>query len=205
MIPSLCFITDPGAAPSVCDQAEQAARGGAGWIQLRHKTLPDTDFADLARAVADKIQPLGAELIINDRVDVACVIGAFGLHIGQSDGNPTEIRNRIGPDMILGLSIENAGQLNTLPPGDVSYLGVGPVKATGSKPDHAPPIGFEGLAKIARATTLPCMAIGGLSAADVPQIRQSGCDSVAVISAISRADDPRKAAQDIADQWEAKS
>ncbi|MEJ6401881.1 thiamine phosphate synthase [Yoonia sp. 2307UL14-13] len=203
MIPQLCFITDPQAPLPILDQAEKAARGGARWVQLRHKTLPDADFARLARTLRERLSALGSELVINDRVEVARHIGAFGLHIGQSDGDPTQIRSRIGPDMVLGLSIENAAQLSQIPAHGVDYLGVGPIRATGSKSDHAPPIGFEGLTHIASATPLPCMAIGGLSAADIPTIAKCGCAGVAVISAISRANDPQRAAQAITDLWKA--
>ncbi|MFQ6552567.1 thiamine phosphate synthase [Aestuariibius insulae] len=199
--PLLCFITDADAPLSVPDQAERAARGGAGWVQLRDKTLDTDAFTDLARAVADRIAPFDARLIINDRVEVAHAIGAYGLHIGQSDGDPRRVRARIGPDAVLGLSIERYDQITTIPPGCIDYLGVGPVRATGSKVDHAPPIGFGGLARIVQDTRLPCLAIGGLTACDAADLRRAGCTGLAVVSAISRAADPRAAARAILDQW----
>ena len=201
MIPRLCFVTDAGAPLSVPDQAERAARGGAGWVQLRHKELDEAAFAELARAVAARLAPMGAGLIVNDRVEAARALGARGVHIGQSDGDPAAVRARIGPDMALGLSVEHEDHLAAIPRGCVTYLGVGPVRATASKPDHAPPIGFDGLTRIAAAAGLPCMAIGGLRAADVAEVRAAGCEGVAVVSAISRAPDPQAAARALLDRW----
>ncbi len=200
MIPRLCFITDASASLPIPDQAEAAARGGAGWVQLRHKTLADAAFAELARVVMARLAPFKIPLIVNDRADVARAISAPGLHIGQSDGDPREVRKKIGPDMILGLSIEAEDQIAAVPKG-VSYLGVGPVRATGSKPDHAPPMGFDGLARAAASTALPCMAIGGLTAADVPAVRSSGCAGIAIVSAISHAPQPETATRAFLSNW----
>ena len=194
MIPRLCFITDAGAPLSILDQAEAAARGGAGWVQLRDKTMADADFVTLARTLMHRLEPLGVPLIINDRVNVAREVQAFGLHIGQSDGDPRDIREKIGPDIILGLSIEEEHQVSAIPKHCVTYLGVGPVRATDSKPDHAPPMGFDGLKRTAAATDLPCMAIGGLTAQDMPAVTAAGCEGIAIVSAISRAKDPEAAA-----------
>lgn len=201
MIPPLCFITDAEALLPIPDQAERAARGGARWVQLRHKHLPDAQFADLARTLQNRLGPLGAKLIVNDRVEVARTIGAWGLHIGQSDGHPARVRQRIGPEMMLGLSIETETQIAAAPRQHLTYLGVGPVRQTASKADHAPPIGFDGLARIAAATPLPCMAIGGLTAADVAQVRAAGCASIAVVSAIARAKNPEVATRDFLHNW----
>lgn len=201
MIGPLCVITDPGAPLPVIEQAEAAARGGAGLIQLRDKHLNDADFAALARALIERLAPLGARLAINDRVEVACAIGAPVLHIGQSDGDPARVRARIGPGMVLGLSVEALDQLAAIPPGTVDYLGVGPVRATATKPDHAPPIGFDGLAAITAATTLPCLAIGGLGAADAPALRRAGAAGMAVVSAVTRAPDPQAATRTIVEHW----
>ncbi|MDO6731867.1 thiamine phosphate synthase [Marinovum sp. 2_MG-2023] len=201
MIPPLCFITDADAPLPIVDQAEQAARGGAVWVQLRHKTLDDAGFADLAKALRARLDPLGAKLILNDRLEIACTLGCFGVHVGQSDGDPAEIRARIGPDAVLGLSIETPAQMAEVPLDCVTYLGVGPVRATASKPDHAHPLGFDGLADITRAAALPCMAIGGLTAADVASVRRAGCTGIAVVSAISRAREPERAARGFLDQW----
>ncbi|EBA06573.1 thiamine phosphate synthase [Sagittula stellata] len=200
MIPPLCFVTEASAPAPVPDQATAAARGGAGWVQLRDKTSSDADLIPLAQRVIASLAPLGARLIVNDRVDVAIAAGAYGLHIGQGDGDPAAIRARIGPDMFLGLSIEHADQLAAVPKG-VDYLGVGPVYATGSKPDHAAPIGLDGFAQIAARTALPCLAIGGLTTRDAAALKASGGAGMAVVSAISRAADMTGAARALCDSW----
>lgn len=199
-IPKLCFITEPAAPEAMIDQSIAAAKGGAGWVQLRHKTLPDAEFADLARTLMTALEPLGAKLVINDRVEVAIAVKAPVLHVGQNDGNPADIRRRIGPDMILGLSVETKAQLATIPPG-VDYLGVGPIRATGSKPDHAAPIGLDGFAGIVSLTSLPCLAIGGVTHHDAAAIKHSGGAGLAVISAISQADNMEAASRDLLNAW----
>ncbi|MBU2960361.1 thiamine phosphate synthase [Citreicella sp. C3M06] len=200
MIPPLCFITDATAPAPVIEQALAAAAGGAGWVQLRDKTLPDPAFAALARDLMARLAPLGAQLVINDRVAIALAIGAPVLHIGQSDGDPAQIRQRIGPDMILGLSVENEAQLGDVPAG-VDYLGLGPIYATASKPDHAQPIGHGGFARIAARSALPCLAIGGITAQDAAAVKSAGGAGLAVVSAISRAPDMTAAARHLMQSW----
>jgi thiamine-phosphate pyrophosphorylase len=200
MIPPLCFVTDAAAPRSVAEQALAAARGGAGWVQLRDKTLPDGEFAALARHLLTVLADTNARLVVNDRVEVAIAVGAPILHVGQTDGDPALIRRRVGPKAILGLSVENATQLGSVPEG-IDYLGVGPVHATGSKPDHAPPIGLDGFAAIAAASPLPCLAIGGLTARDATPVKAAGGAGLAVVSAISRAADMAGAARDLIDAW----
>ena len=200
MIPPLCFITDAGAPASVPDQALASARGGAGGVQLRDKTLPDAEFAVLARDLLPRLRAEGAQLVVNDRVDVAIAIGAEVLHVGQSDGDPAEIRRRIGPGMILGLSVETEEHVSAVPD-CVDYLGVGPVYATASKPDHATPIGHAGFAAIVARTGLPCLAIGGITARDAAPVRAAGGAGLAVVSAISRAADMEAAARDLVQAW----
>ncbi|MBT9382987.1 thiamine phosphate synthase [Pseudooceanicola sp. CBS1P-1] len=201
MIPPLCFITDAGAPRSALAQAEAAARAGAPWIQLRDKTLADADFARLAREMSDRLAPLGAKLFLNDRVDVALALRTDGLHIGQSDGDPALIRDLIGPEMILGLSVDTDAQLAAIPEGIVDYLGIGPVRATASKSDHATPLGLEGAARIIARTALPCLAIGGLTHADTAPLKAAGAAGMAVVSAISRAPDMGLATAEILQAW----
>ncbi|MBK5928711.1 thiamine phosphate synthase [Rhodobaculum claviforme] len=194
-------VTDPGAALSVTDQALAAARGGAGAVQLRHKTATDAEFAALARALL-AVLPADVRLILNDRVAVATALGPrVGLHIGQGDGDPAVVRARIGPDMVLGLSVEDPAQLRALPPGVVDHIGAGPVRATASKPDHAPPIGFGGLARIVAAAPCPVVAIGGLGPGDAARVRAAGCVGMAVVSAVTRAPDPEAATRALCDDW----
>ncbi|QPH52795.1 thiamine phosphate synthase [Pontivivens ytuae] len=203
MIGPIYFVTDPSAPLTFAAQARAAARGGASTIQLREKTLPDAELIPLARGLKDLLAPRGIRLIVNDRIEVARAADADGLHIGQGDGDPREARAALGPGKLLGLSVENADQLAAIPEGAVDYLGVGPVRATATKPDHAPPIGFDGLARIVAATPLPCVAIGGVGPGDMAAVRASGAVGAAMVSAISRAPDPEAATRSLLAEWRA--
>lgn len=193
-------ITDPGAALPVAEQARAAARGGAAWVQLRDKTATDDDLGALVRLLLPELAALGARLIVNDRVEVALATGAHGLHIGQGDGDAARIRQRMPPGMILGLSIETVAQARLIPPG-VDYIGAGPVRATPTKPDHATPVGFDGLAQIVAAAALPAFAIGGLKLGDAGAVRSSGAVGMAVVSAVTRSPDPEAATRALLADW----
>lgn len=195
-------ITDADAPMPMAEQARAAARGGAAWVQLRDKTALDDDLAALVRLLLPEITALGALLIVNDRIEVALTAGAHGLHIGQGDGDAVAIRQRMPPGMILGMSIETLAQARLIPPG-VDYIGAGPVRATPTKPDHATPIGFDGLAQIVAATALPTFAIGGLKPGDATAVRTAGAIGMAVVSAVTRAPDPAAATRALVAEWRA--
>jgi thiamine-phosphate pyrophosphorylase len=195
------FVTDAGAPASVPDQVRAALEAGVGTIQLRDKQASDAEFADLARRLLAMTRQAGALLIVNDRVDVALKVGADGLHVGQCDGDVATIRRRIGPHMILGLSVETLAQLDPIRHDSVDYLGAGPLRATVTKPDAAPPLGMDGMARIIATAPLPCVAIGGVKLGDAAQLRSAGAAGIAVVSAISRADDMEGAARALIDEW----
>ena len=193
-------ITDPDAPLPVAEQARAAARGGAAWVQLRDKTALDGDLAALVRRLLPEMAALGVLLIVNDRIEVALATGAHGLHIGQGDGDAALVRRRLPAGMILGLSIETVAQARLIPPG-VDYIGAGPVRATSTKPDHATPIGFDGLAQIVAAAALPTFAIGGLKPGDAGAVRATGAIGMAVVSAVTRAPDPEAATRALLAEW----
>ena len=200
MMGPIYAITDPDAALPIPEQARAAARGGASLVQLRDKTGPDDDLASLVRLLMPEMVALGTKLIVNDRVEVALATQAHGLHIGQDDGDVAEIRQRMPPGMILGLSIETVAQARRIPPG-VAYIGAGPVRATLTKPDHATPTGFDGLAQIVAVAGLPVYAIGGMKLGDARTVRAAGACGMAVVSAISRARDPEAACRALLAEW----
>ena len=142
----------------------------------------------------------GVQLIVNDRVEVAIATGAHGLHIGQGDGDVGTIRQMMPQGMILGLSIETDAQARRIPAG-VDYIGAGPIRATATKPDHAHPIGFEGLAQITAIARLPTYAIGGLGHGDAAAIKAAGAIGMAVVSAVTRAPDPIAATRALVNEW----
>lgn len=179
-----------------------ALRGGVRAVQLRDKRASDAEMIAQARRLLPALRAAGVPLIVNDRLEVALAAGADGLHIGQSDGDPAEIRAALGPGPVLGLSIETEAQAAAMPAGGVDYIGAGPVRATPTKPDHAAPIGFDGLARIAAAAApVPAVAIGGVGAGDIAQIKSAGCAGLAVVSAIAAAPDPEAAARRLAATW----
>jgi thiamine-phosphate pyrophosphorylase len=195
-------ITDPDAPLPVAEQALAAARGGAGLIQIRDKRATDAEISALVAQLLPRITALGAMLIVNDRIEVALRTGAHGLHVGQSDGDVENIRRRLPKGMLLGLTIETLDQAWRIPP-VVDYIGAGPIRATATKPDHAAPIGFDGLAAIVVAAQLPTYAIGGIGPGDARALRASGAVGLAVVSAVTRAPDPQAATATLLAEWNA--
>jgi thiamine-phosphate pyrophosphorylase len=181
------------------ETARAAVAGGATIVQLRDKQAGTSVMIETGRALKQALSATGALLIINDDVEAAIAIGADGLHIGQDDMDAPTARTLIGPDMILGLSVETGGLAAAVDPALVDYAGIGPVFATPTKPDHKQPIGFDGLARLIKTCRVPAVAIGGLKAAHVRDVFSAGADGLAVVSAICGTPDPQAAAIDIAE------
>ncbi|WP_447554965.1 thiamine phosphate synthase [Vreelandella sp. EE22] len=174
---------------------EAAVKGGVTVVQLRDKQASDDDLIAQARRLKAVLCGSGVPLIINDRLTVALESGADGLHVGQSDAAALDARHALGDKAIIGLSINTLGQLESAPLEALDYVGLGPVFATPSKQDHAAPLGFDGLAALARASRLPSVAIGGLKAEHATRVFDAGADGLAVISAICGTPDPCQAAK----------
>lgn len=194
---SLYLITDPDlcAEHGLVETVVAAVRGGVTVVQLRDKHASDPEMIAQSRRLKAALAGSGVPLIINDRLEVALAAGADGLHLGQDDGDVLEARQALGPDAILGLSVQTHEQLARVDPSRLDYLGLGPVFATPSKGDHARPIGFEGLAALVAANSLPSVAIGGLKAEHAAAVRAAGAQGAAVISAICGQPDPEAAAR----------
>ena len=173
----------------------EAVKGGATMVQLREKDIDTRGFIELARRLQPVLKEAGVPLIINDRVDVALAVDADGVHIGQSD-MPYEIARRLlGPDKIIGLSVENMDEVREANSLDVDYIGVSPVYSTATKTDTAPPFGLEGLREAVRLSRHPAVAIGGMNASTAHDVLLTGVDGIAVVSAICSAPDPCTAAR----------
>lgn len=173
----------------------EAVEGGVSFVQLRDKQASDADMIKQAKRLKAALAGSGVPLVINDRLLVALESGAEGLHVGQSDTAAQQARASMGPDAIIGLSINTLAQLQAAPVELLDYVGLGPVFATQSKRDHALPIGFEGLAQLAAASPLPSVAIGGLKADHSEQVFRAGANGLAVISAICGQPAPYQAAR----------
>lgn len=194
---SLYLITDAELCAGIGLEktVEAAVQGGITMVQLRDKHASDEHMIAQAKRLKAVLAGSGVPLIINDRLNVALESEADGLHVGQSDTAVLEARQALGPNAIIGLSINTLPQLQAAPVELLDYVGLGPVFATGSKQDHAQPIGFDGLTQLAEVCPLPCVAIGGLKAEHAAHVKTAGANGLAVISAICGQPDPRQAAQ----------
>ena len=197
----LYLVTDRGLSMGrdMVDIVREAVAGGVTMVQLREKDCPMRDFVALGRELVALLRPLGVPLIINDRVDVALACDADGVHIGQSD-MPFDIARRLlGPDRIIGLSVESMDDIVAANALDVDYVGVSPVFATSTKTDTARPFGLDGLREAVRLSVHPTVAIGGMNARTAADVMACGTDGIAVVSAIVSAESPREAARELID------
>lgn len=199
---SLYLVLDPDLCQrhSMIDTAREAVAGGATMVQLRHKHASTDERIALGRGLMEALRGTGASVIMNDDVAAAIEAGVDGLHIGQGDMTPSLARARIGSELILGLSVNTEGAARLVDPATIDYVGVGPVFATPTKPDHEKPLGFDGLAKVVAASPVPTVAIGGLKQEHVQRVFAAGADGVAVVSAICGTTDPRRAALELSER-----
>jgi len=176
--------------------------GGATLVQLRDKHGSTRAMVEEARALRGVLEPAGVPLLINDRVDVALAAEADGVHIGQDDMAPADARLLLGRTAIIGLSLSTVQQAQAAPLELLDYVAIGGVYATTSKDNTSTPVGISGLRAIvqavrARKAQFPICAISGINAGNAAEVIAAGADGVAVISALSLADDPAQAAQDL--------
>lgn len=193
---ALYLVTDRGIAAGR-DMEEivlDAVRGGVTMVQLREKDCATKEFVELGCRLKAALAPYGVPLIINDRVDVALACGADGVHIGQSDMPYAIARRLMGPDAIIGLSVESMEQVLEANLMDVDYIGVSPVFGTPTKTDTAAPFGLDGLREAVRLSEHPAVAIGGMNARMAAPVMECGADGIAVVSAIVGAESPYEAA-----------
>jgi thiamine-phosphate pyrophosphorylase len=174
------------------------ARAGARLIQLRVKGLPDRSCLALARAALSAARASGATLVVNDRADIARIVGADGLHVGQDDLTGTDARSVVGPNVLLGVSTHHLGQLAAASREPVDYVAIGPVFPTHSKENPDPVVGLEMVRRARAATSLPLVAIGGITRLNARDVVEAGADGVAVISDLLDAPDLARAFTELA-------
>jgi len=196
---SLYVILDPDLCRAVgmAETARLAVEGGATMIQLRDKHADRRGLVAAGKSVRAAMAGSGVPLMVNDDVEAALEIGAEGVHVGQSDMATAAARAAIGNRLILGLSVETKELARGVDPSLVDYIGVGPVFATATKPDHKQPIGPEGLAAIVAASPVPAVAIGGLKKEHVASVLAAGASGVAVVSAVCGTSDPLGATREL--------
>ncbi len=175
------------------DVARAALDGGVDAIQLREKSLTDSDLLARALTLRDECSRRGAALIINDRVDIAILARADAVHLGQTDLSIAHARALAGPRMLIGISTHDLHEARAALDARADYLGVGAMFATTTKPrETSGPAYLRDLLAIAPAT--PHLAIGGITAANLPQLLAVGCKGIAVSSTICSAESPGQAA-----------
>ena len=180
----------------LCEQVEEAIKGGATIIQLREKEADDRIFLREALKISELCKRYSVPFIINDNVDIAIRINADGVHIGQKDMEAGYVRSVIGDDKILGVSVQTPEQAVIAEKSGADYLGVGAVFSTDSKAD-ADNVSYKTLKEICESVSIPVVAIGGIGINNISELKGSGICGVAVISAVFAAENIEKAAAEL--------
>lgn len=187
---------------SLKEVVKESLDGGVTFVQLREKHLDREHFLEEARELKKLCKEYHVPFVINDNVDIAVMMDADGVHVGQSDMEAGDVRKKLGPDKIIGVSAQTVEQAVLAEKRGADYLGVGAVFPTSSK-DDAEDVPFETLKAICEAVSIPVIAIGGITQDNVHELAKSGICGIAVISAIYAKEDIRKASEDLKKATEA--
>lgn len=177
-------------------QVEESLKGGVTLVQLREKHLSFQEFLEEAKEMKELCHKYGVPLLINDNVEICIESGADGVHVGQKDMEAGAVREKLGKDKIIGVSARTVEQAMAAQIAGADYLGVGAVFSTSTKED-AKPLDHEILKAITKAVDIPVVAIGGISSENVSQLKGTGIDGVAVVSAIYGKENPKEAAENL--------
>ena len=183
-------------------QVEKALKGGVTFVQLREKALDEQAFLEEAKEIQKLCEQYHVPFVINDNVEIAAQIGADGVHVGQSDMEAGDVREKLGPDRIIGVSAQTVEQAVRAQERGADYLGVGAVFPTGSKAD-AVEVSHETVRAIMEAVDIPVIAIGGITKDNVSELSGTGICGIAVISAIFAQEDIEGAARVLKERTEA--
>ena len=174
----------------------QVAAGGAGVVQLREKKLSDRELIARARDVRAWTKEAGILFVINDRADIARLVGADGVHLGQDDLSVKDARRIVGPDLVIGVSTHSIEQVRAAILDGADYLGVGPVFPSRTKEfDYLPGLAF--VREATSETSLPAFALGGITPENVGEVVAAGAKRVAVAAAVIKSDDPERTAREL--------
>ncbi len=197
--PTIYPITDTAISGlSIPEQVRRLIKGGASLIQIREKRASSREFYEAAAASVEIAREDGIRIIVNDRVDIAMLVEADGVHLGQNDLSPIHARELLGKDAIIGYSTHTLEQAEAAIKMPIDYLAFGPVFATSTKDDPDPVVGLEILAQIKEvAGNLPLVAIGGITPDNIHEVLKSRADSAAMIKALIA--EPEKISANIAD------
>lgn len=175
---------------------EEAILGGTTFMQIREKELPYDEFVALAKEVKKVTDCYNIPYVVNDEVEIAKEIDADGVHIGQSDKAIVDARKILGPDKIIGVSAQTVEQAIEAEKNGADYLGVGSIFSTSTKLD-ADDVSIETLRAICDAVSIPVVAIGGIQANNILDLKGTNVDGVAIVSAIFAAKDIKSATKDL--------
>lgn len=178
------------------EQVEKALKGGATFVQLREKNLDGESFLKEAIEIKELCRKYRVPFVINDNVEIALKMDADGVHVGQDDMEAGNVREKLGPDKIIGVSAHSVEEAKRAEERGADYLGCGAVFASGSKSD-ANVISHETVKAICNAVSIPVIAIGGISKDNIMELSGNGLCGVAVISAIFAQPDIENAASDL--------
>ncbi len=179
---------------SIYSQVEDALKGGVTCVQLREKNMSEDELFSEAVKMRDLCRKYDVPFIVNDNVDIAVRCGADGVHIGQNDMSCSEVRQKIGDNMILGVSVHTVHQAKDAQKYGADYLGVGAVFSTNTKND-ADSVSLDMLKRICGAVEIPVTAIGGIGENNIAKLYGSGVDGVAVVSAIFASENIKNACE----------
>jgi len=191
VIGGIYVILDPSVCPdrSLTDVLKEAAAAGVRLFQYRNKSASMKEAYAEALLLRNVARDANVTFIVNDRCDLALAVDADGVHLGQEDLPLDLARKVMGPDRLIGISTHNPDQVREATAGKPDYLGFGPIFKPGSKQDHDPVVGLEGLRAMRTLTSLPVFAIGGIQVDQVREVMRAGANGVAIISAILKAQD----------------
>lgn len=179
--------------------ARLAYEGGADVVQLRMKNATKEDMLRDALQIKEIADEMNKFFIVNDNIEVAIESEADGVHLGQSDMPLEEAIDMMGSDRIIGISVTAVEEAEKAEAGGASYVGVGSIFATTTKPDAAQSLGLDAIFKIRQAVDIPIVAIGGINQGNIQSVIKAGADCAAVVSAVVAQDDVKKAAHDLRD------
>lgn len=192
---TLCVITDTAVQHSFdhLELAQLAIQGGADMIQLRDKKLSSNELLEIACAVAKLCQSKNIRFIVNDRVDIALLSDADGVHLGEEDLSVWEARKILGSRKIIGATAHHLERAQELEKEGADYIGFGHIFPTSSKEKNTPPQGIAELKKVCLTLKIPIIAIGGIGKTNLNEVLEAGPHGIAVISAVCGEQNPEKA------------
>ncbi len=201
MIAKLHYITQPVEGKSIQQIVKETCEGGTNWVQVRIKNKSYADWKEEALLIQEVCQQHKATLIINDNVLLAKEIKADGVHLGKQDMSPTEARNILGDDVIIGGTANTFEDIQRLANAKVDYIGLGPLRFTSTKQNLSPILGLKGYQEIIKSCQtknidIPIVAIGGIQTDDISDLLSIGCHGIAISSPINLASNPTKSTQE---------